>query len=80
MNTPDFQSRYINALRTQAKAAEAPANAALPCPYPQCSGRIFITVDQLFGHAKDQHRDEILGLEPREARAHLQALSLKQLR
>jgi hypothetical protein len=64
----NLQSRYITALlRDQTKVTEAPANARLPCPYPQRSGMTIM--DHLFGHAKDEHRDETQ--EPLETHAKL---------
>ena len=77
MNPGDVvQSRFVHALRTQGKA-EYPLTSALPCPYPGHHGRIFQSVDQLFDHAKAEHKSEIAALEPRQARAQLKEAALK---
>ncbi|KAF2803996.1 uncharacterized protein BDZ99DRAFT_426165 [Mytilinidion resinicola] len=54
----DFlQSKYTQALRTQAKTAVA---QELSCPY--CSGRIFQNDDQLWDHAVSDHSPILLGM------------------
>ena len=77
MNPGDVvQSRFVNALRTQGKG-EYPPTSALPCPYQGHHGRIFLSIEQLFDHAKAEHASEIAGLEPRQARAQLKEAALK---
>jgi hypothetical protein len=69
----DIQSRFVNALRTQAshhKAETQPATV-LACPYVGHSGRVFQGVAQLLDHARTEHRTEFEGLPTAEARAKL---------
>lgn len=76
MNSGDIvQSRFANALRTQ--KGDYPLTSALPCPYSGHNGRIFINLDQLFDHVKSEHSSEIVGLEPRQARAQVKEAALK---
>ena len=65
----DIHSRWVTALRTQAKTADAPHTDALPCPYCGHSGRIFQSVDQLFSHTKVEHASLLEALDPESARA-----------
>jgi hypothetical protein len=75
----DLEARYVEALRTQPKSADAPLSDALPCPYCSHQGRIFQTVDQLFAHAKVDHAAvlQALQLDPARARAHVMDASMK---
>lgn len=67
----DIQSRFVNALRTQA-AKEPRSAGTLPCPYlSQCQGRIFQDVGQLLGHARTDHKMDYDGLASPQARAKL---------
>jgi hypothetical protein len=72
----DIQSKFVNALRTQAKA-EYPLSAALPCPFPGDHGRIFQSVDQLYDHAKSAHASEMAAFKPGQARDKLREAALK---
>ncbi|CAI6334507.1 unnamed protein product [Periconia digitata] len=72
----DHPSRYVTALLTQAKTAEAIPSDALPCPYCH-HGRIFQSIDQLFAHAKSDHAPRLTSLDPQHARAHLQEAALR---
>jgi hypothetical protein len=68
MSSPviDIQSRFVNALRTQAShKAEARAVGPLPCPYGH-HGRIFQSVEQLLDHAKAEHNTELRGLDDKQ--------------
>lgn len=64
----DIQSRFVNALRTQASSkAESRTAGSLPCPYGH-PGRTFQSVEQLYNHAKVEHASEIDGLDETEAK------------
>jgi hypothetical protein len=64
----DVHSRWVTALRTQAKTAESPSAEALPCPY--CSGtRIFQSTNQLYDHTKLEHASILQAMDPAQARA-----------
>ena len=77
MTSGDFvQSRFVQALRTQAKA-ESPPAGVLPCPYSTHRCAVFKDVDQLFHHAKVEHASQIEGLDPRQARVQLKEAALK---
>lgn len=73
MDTPhidrlDIQSRFVNALRTQASnKAESRLEGPLPCPYGH-NGRMFQTVDQLLDHARTEHSVEVQGLDDKQGR------------
>lgn len=71
-----LQSRFGQALRTQAKA-EHPHSNAFPCPYGSHSERIFKDINQLFDHVKDEHSAEIAGMEQRQARALVKDAAIK---
>jgi hypothetical protein len=67
-NNVDIQSRFVNALRTQAsRKASNRFIGPLPCPYGH-EGRIFQDVDQLLGHARTEHGAEIEGSSDERAR------------
>lgn len=67
----DIQSRFVNALRTQAShKVTSGFIGPLPCPYGH-EGRIFENIDQLLGHTKLEHSAEIEGLNSDRARATL---------
>ncbi|UPX21243.1 uncharacterized protein EKO05_0011436 [Ascochyta rabiei] len=76
----DVQSRFINALRTQAShhKAEPRSTNALSCPYFSHHGRIFQSPGQLLDHARTEHSTEFKGLASPQARAKL-AHDLKKL-
>ncbi|KAF2864714.1 hypothetical protein BDV95DRAFT_508584 [Massariosphaeria phaeospora] len=73
----DIHSRFVTALRTQAKTAEAPPSDALPCPHCKNHARIFQTLEQLFSHAKAEHAAMLQAVEPAQARAQLRDAALK---
>ncbi|OAF99384.1 uncharacterized protein CC84DRAFT_394084 [Paraphaeosphaeria sporulosa] len=73
----DLPSRWVTALRTQAKTADAPSADALSCPYCEHSGRIFQTVDQLYSHAKVEHASLLDTMDPETARAQVQDAALR---
>ncbi|KAL5119298.1 hypothetical protein ACEQ8H_002785 [Pleosporales sp. CAS-2024a] len=76
-NVPvQIQSKFVNALRTQAKA-EYSLSGALPCPFPGHHGRMFQGVDQLLDHAQEAHPSDISGLSPSQAREKLKKAVLK---
>lgn len=67
----DNQSRFGNALRSQASnKAENRFSGPLPCPYGH-DGRIFQTTDQLLDHARTEHASEVQGLDDKEGRLHV---------
>jgi hypothetical protein len=72
----DIQSKFVNALRTQAKA-EYPLSGALPCPFPGHHGRMFQSTDQLFDHAKTEHASELVKFSPEQARDEVRDAALK---
>ena len=64
----DIQSRFVHALRTQARHKAEPRLAGpLPCLYGH-SGRMFQDIDQLLNHLKAEHVSELTGLDEKEAR------------
>jgi hypothetical protein len=66
-----IQSKFVNALRTQAKT-DYPLTGTLTCPYSSgCQGRIFQNLEQLYNHAKTDHSRQIEGLDPNQARDQL---------
>lgn len=69
----DIQSRFINALRTQAShhKAEPRSVSTLTCPYVGHDGRVFQGVEQLLGHARTEHGEDFEGLASPQARAKL---------
>jgi hypothetical protein len=69
MNTGnvDIHSRWVHALRTQ-KAESPTLTGALPCPYPGHNGRMFLSLDQLYDHAKTEHAPHFEGLRASQAR------------
>ncbi|KAJ4298131.1 hypothetical protein N0V90_006030 [Kalmusia sp. IMI 367209] len=73
----DFHSRWVNALRTQAKTADAAPTDALHCPYCSHSGRIFQGVDQLFSHVNVEHASDLRALDPETARAQVRDAALR---
>lgn len=73
----DIHSRWVNALRTQAKTADAPPTDALPCPYCHHSGRIFQTLDQLFSHTKVEHASLVEVFDPKMAREQVRVAALR---
>jgi hypothetical protein len=73
----DIHSRWVTALRTQAKTADAPPPDALSCPYCERSGRIFQTVDQLLSHAQVEHASLLDALDPDTARAQVRDAALR---
>ncbi|KAF1967763.1 hypothetical protein BU23DRAFT_482364 [Bimuria novae-zelandiae CBS 107.79] len=73
----DIHSRWVTALRTQAKTAEAPPTDALPCPYCGHSGRIFQSVDQLLSHTRVEHPSLLEALHPEAARALVRDAALR---
>jgi hypothetical protein len=73
----DIHSRFVNALRTQAKTADALPSDALPCPHCSHQGRIFQNIDQLYSHAKVEHASLLQGLDPARVRAQLKEEALK---
>jgi hypothetical protein len=73
----DIHSRWVTALRTQAKTADAPPPDALSCPYCDHSGRIFQTTDQLFSHAKVEHASLVEAFDPKTARAQVRDAALR---
>jgi len=76
-NAPvDIQSKFVNALRTQQKA-EYSLSSALPCPFPGHHGRMFQSIGQLWGHAKQAHDEEIAHLDPDQAKEKLKEAALK---
>jgi hypothetical protein len=68
MEADYVQRKFIEALRTQNKSDLV---AAIPCPYEGHHGRMFLTIDQLYDHAKMDHPRQIAGLEPTQARLQL---------
>ncbi|KAL5423574.1 hypothetical protein PMIN04_003839 [Paraphaeosphaeria minitans] len=73
----DIHSRWVTALRTQAKTVDAPPPEALPCPYCEHSGRMFQTVGQLYSHAKVEHTSLLDTMDPDTACAQLQRAALQ---
>ncbi|KAF2015220.1 hypothetical protein BU24DRAFT_173756 [Aaosphaeria arxii CBS 175.79] len=65
----DVHSRWVNALRTQAKTTETFPSEPLPCPYCNHPGRIFQSADQVFDHAKADHASLLQAMDPNQARA-----------
>ncbi len=64
----DIQSRFVNALRTQAAFKPQYRGAGcLPCPYGH-QGRMFQNIEQLMAHAKGEHASELTGLGEEEAK------------
>ncbi|KAJ4986121.1 hypothetical protein SVAN01_08385 [Stagonosporopsis vannaccii] len=64
----DIQSRFVNALRTQAShKAESRLSGPLPCPYGH-DGRMFQNIDQLLDHTKAEHASELQGLDDKQGR------------
>ncbi|KAL6702657.1 hypothetical protein ACN47E_001242 [Coniothyrium glycines] len=77
MNPGDLvQNRFLTALRTQKKADPA-AKTIFSCPYPGHEDQTFHGFESLYSHAKAEHASQLIGLEPREARAHLKERALK---
>lgn len=78
MGTVDIQSRFINALRTQASHQKGePRNIqAAACPYCESQGRVFQSLEQLLDHTKLEHNSEIKRLSLPRAREKI----LKDLR
>jgi hypothetical protein len=78
MDTGNYhiQSKFANALRTQGKA-ESSFSGALPCPYSGHDGRMFQTVDQLYGHAKAEHALQFASFPSGHARERLIDAALK---
>jgi hypothetical protein len=70
----DIQARFVNALRTQAKTAEADS---LPCPYCTHQGRIFQNIDQLLSHAKLEHAPILQAMETGQTRTQVRNAALK---
>ena len=68
---------FVNALRTQAKTADALPSDAFPCPYCSHQGRIFQNLDQLYDHAKIEHTSSLKTKDVVRARAQLKEESLK---
>jgi hypothetical protein len=65
----DIQSRFVNALRTQAShKAESRLTGPLPCPYDH-HGRMFQNIDQLLDHTRVEHASEIKNLDDKQARS-----------
>ncbi|KAF2791200.1 hypothetical protein K505DRAFT_249485 [Melanomma pulvis-pyrius CBS 109.77] len=73
----DLQARWVNALRTQAKTAEATPPGTLPCPYCSHQGRIFQNLDQLFDHATVEHASILHPMETGQARARVRSDALR---
>lgn len=73
----DIHARFVNALRTQAKTADAPPPDALPCPYCSHQGRIFQSENQLFSHVKVEHASLLQAVHPSHARAHVRDAALR---
>ncbi|KAF1961918.1 hypothetical protein CC80DRAFT_199924 [Byssothecium circinans] len=73
----DIHSKWVTALRTQAKTAEAPPTDALPCPYCPHQGRIFQDIGQLYSHAQVEHASRFESMTPEQARAQLQDAALR---
>jgi hypothetical protein len=73
----DIQSRFVNALRTQAKTAETTQSNPLPCPYCTHQGRIFQNIDQLFNHAKVEHASILQTMETGQARVQVRNAAMK---
>ncbi|KAJ4286340.1 hypothetical protein N0V90_013374 [Kalmusia sp. IMI 367209] len=71
----DVHARFVNALRTQAKAL--PPSDALPCPYCSHQGRIFQNLDQLFSHAKTDHAHLLQDIDQSRARSRVKEDALK---
>jgi hypothetical protein len=67
----DIQSRFVNALRTQA-SSKPPLRLGglLTCPYGH-KGRIFQNFDQLLGHARAEHAAKIGELNDEQAKISL---------
>ncbi|KAJ4355819.1 uncharacterized protein N0V89_003840 [Didymosphaeria variabile] len=72
----DIHSRWVTALRTQAKTVDAPPTDALSCPYCEHSGRIFQSLDQLVNHANVEHAS-VLEANPETARAQVRDAALR---
>jgi hypothetical protein len=53
------------------KADSLTLNGALPCPYPGHNGRMFLSLDQLYDHAKTEHAPQFEGLTASQARQKL---------
>jgi hypothetical protein len=72
----DNHSRFLKALRTQAKTADTPPSA-LPCPYCMNQGRIFQNLDQLLHHSKVEHASTLQAMDPGRVRALVRDEALK---
>jgi hypothetical protein len=73
----DIQSRFVNALRTQASSkTESRTVGSLPCPYGH-PGRTFQSVEQLYNHAKAEHASEIEALDEVQAKIEVRDAALK---
>ncbi|KAK7178406.1 hypothetical protein PSPO01_15552, partial [Paraphaeosphaeria sporulosa] len=75
----DLYSRWVTALRTQAKTVDALRPDALSCPYCEHSGRIFQAVDQLYSHAKVEHASLLDTMDPETAHAQVQDAALRMM-
>jgi hypothetical protein len=75
----DLEARYVEALRTQPKTADAPRSSALPCPYCTHQGRMFQTPSQVYNHVELEHAADLqaLRLEPARKYAHVMDQSMK---
>jgi hypothetical protein len=60
-------SNFVHTLQTQ-KAESPTLTRALPCPYPGHDGRMFLSLEQLYDHAKDEHATQFEGLRASQAR------------
>lgn len=73
----DIQSRFVNALRTQAShKAERSQAGSLPCPYGH-QGMTIQSVEQLLGHAKSEDTSELVDLEKSQARRKVRDEAIK---
>jgi hypothetical protein len=74
----DIQSRFINALRTQAshKAEQRLQACPSPCPYGH-RDRISQTAEQLLAHTKSEHVSDRVGLEEGQARHEVRDEAIK---
>lgn len=75
----DVQPRFVNTLWTQAKTANTQPPNAMLCPYCTNNGRMFLTLDQLFDHAKDEHSSILQAMDPSQARATVKDAALLKL-
>jgi hypothetical protein len=73
----DIQSRFVNALRTQAKTAKTTQSNQLPCPYCTHQGQIFQDVDQLLNHAEIKHVSILQTMETGQARVQVRNAAMK---